>query len=222
MQHDGGRKGTDCVKSPPTLSRRSQRGLDWFVFFVADVQTGFGAFVAVYLTAEKWTQVDIGLVLTVGGLVGLAAQIPGGALIDAARSIRWAAATAIIAIGASAFALAAWPIFVVAIASRVAQAIASSILSPALAAISLALVGQEAIGERLGRNASFASVGTGLAAAGMGACGYYLSNQAVFFVAAAMVFPALIALFQISEREIDPSRAHGWAPSRTDSEILPG
>ena len=46
-------------------------GLDWFVFFVADVQTGFGPFVAVYLTTQKWTQVDIGLVLTVGGLVAL-------------------------------------------------------------------------------------------------------------------------------------------------------
>jgi hypothetical protein len=57
-----------------------------------------------------------------------------------------------------------------------------------MAAISLGLVGQDAIGERLGRNASFASVGTGLAAAGMGASGYYLSNQAVFFVAAVMVF----------------------------------
>jgi hypothetical protein len=59
------------VKREPSRgpSRRSLRGLDWFVFFVADVQTGFGPFVAVYLTAQKWTQVDIGLVLTVGGLV---------------------------------------------------------------------------------------------------------------------------------------------------------
>ncbi len=162
-------------------SRASQRGLDWFVFFVADVQTGFGAFVAVYLTAQKWTQVDIGLVLTIGSLVGLAGQIPGGALVDAARSTRKIAALALIAIGGSAFALAAWPIFVIVLASRIAQAGASCVLGPAMAAISLGLVGREAIGERLGRNASFASVGTGLAAVGMGACGYYLSNRAVFF-----------------------------------------
>jgi len=54
---------------PPGPTPRSLRGLDWFVFFVADVQTGFGPFVAVYLTAQKWTQVDIGLILSVGGLV---------------------------------------------------------------------------------------------------------------------------------------------------------
>jgi isocitrate lyase len=50
-------------------SRRSLRGLDWFVFFVADVQTGFGPFVSVYLTAQRWTQVDIGLVLSAAGFV---------------------------------------------------------------------------------------------------------------------------------------------------------
>jgi len=56
------------------------RGFDWFIFFVADVQTGFGPFVSVYLTAQKWTQVDIGLVLSAAGLVALAGQIPGAAL----------------------------------------------------------------------------------------------------------------------------------------------
>jgi MFS family permease len=199
-------------KHLPTPSRSSLRGLDWFVFFVADVQTGFGPFVAVYLTAQKWTQVDIGLVLTIGGLVSLAGQIPGGAIVDATRSMRMIAALAVIAIGASAFALAAWPIFVVVLGSRITQAGASCVLGPALAAISLGLVGRGAIGERLGRNASFASVGTGLAAVGMGMCGYYLSNQAVFFVAAAMVGPALIALFRIEPGEIDSTRAHGGAP----------
>ena len=77
-------------------------------FFLADVQTGFGAFVSVYLTTEKWTQTDIGLVLTVGAFVGLVGQIPGGAIVDAARSERWVAAVAVAAVGISAFALAVW------------------------------------------------------------------------------------------------------------------
>ena len=207
------------IDGRPRPSRASLRGLDWFVFFVADVQTGFGAFVAVYLTAEKWTQVDIGLILTIGGLVGLAAQIPGGAIVDAVRSTRWAAASAIVSIGVSALALAAWPIFVIVLASRIVQAVASCVLGPAMAAISLGLVGRNAISERLGRNASFASVGTGIAAVGMGACGYYLSNQAVFFVAAAMAAPALLALFQIRPAEIDAARAHGGRPRSRPSGI---
>src|ERR1700730_3327362 len=203
---DQGRLKRDGSPSP---SRASQRGLDGFVFFAADVQTGFGAFVAVYLTTQKWTQVDIGLILAIGSLVGLASHIPGGAIVDAARSTRRAAALAIIAIGASAFAIATWPIFAMVLASRLVHAIASTVLGPAIAAISLSLVGRDAIAQRLGRNASLASIGSGLAPPEWGACGYYLSSRAVFFVAAAMVAPALIALYRIRAHEIDPARAHG-------------
>src|SRR5437879_12367869 len=72
----------------PHCSRESQRGLDWFIFFLADVQTGFGPFIAVYLTTQKWTQVEIGFVLSIGGIIGLLGQMPGGAIADPARSRR--------------------------------------------------------------------------------------------------------------------------------------
>src|SRR5690242_21109420 len=63
---------------PPHPSPASLRGLDWFVFFVANVQTGFGPFISVYLTAMAWTQVEIGIVLSIGSLVSLLGQMPGG------------------------------------------------------------------------------------------------------------------------------------------------
>src|ERR1700676_1139558 len=94
-------------------SRQSLRGLDWFIFFVADVQTGFGPFIAVYLTTQKWTQIDIGLVLSAASFVSLIGQMPGGALVDAARSERFVAAVGVMAICASALAYAAHPAFAV-------------------------------------------------------------------------------------------------------------
>jgi MFS family permease len=201
------------AKSQPTRpSRRSVRGLDWFAFFVADIQTGFGPFIAVYLTTQKWTLADIGLVLTIGSLVGLIGQIPGGALVDAVRSVRRAAASAVIGVGVSALILALWPSFIIVVAARTLQAASSCVLGPAMAAISLGLVGHAAIGERLGRNARFASIGNGLSAAVMGAIGYLLSSAAVFFVAAALAIAALASLFQIRADEIDPETAHGGAP----------
>ena len=193
-------------------SRRSQRGLDWFTFFLADVQTGFGPFIAVYLTTQKWTQADIGLVLTVGGLVALAAQMPGGALVDAAHAERLVVGVAVAAIGISAFTLAVWPIFLAVMTAKVLHSLASCVLGPAIAAISLGLVGHNAIGERLGRNARFSSIGAGLAAAGMGACGYLISNQAVFFVTVALCIPTLVALSYIRSNEVDPVKAHGGIP----------
>ena len=179
---------------PLAPSRRSLRGLDWFIFFVADVQTGFGPFVSVYLTTQRWTQVDIGLVLSAAGFVSLIGQMPGGALVDAARSERFVAGIAIAAICVSALTYAALPIFPVVLAGSVLHALASCVLGPAMAAISLGLVGHAAIGERLGRNARFASVGNGLAAAAMGACGYLLSARAVFIVTVLLLVPALMAL----------------------------
>ena len=89
-------------EAPLAPSRRSLRGLDWFVFFVADVQTGFGPFVSVYLTAQRWTQFDIGLVLSAAGFVSLIGQMPGGALVDTARSERFVAGLAVVAICVSA------------------------------------------------------------------------------------------------------------------------
>jgi MFS family permease len=198
---------SDCTSPGP--SRRSLRGLDWFVFFVADVQTGFGPFVAVYLTAEKWTQVDIGLVLSAAGLVALVGQIPGGILLDAARSERFVAAIAVGLISVSALSYAIWPIFPVVLAAACLHAAASCVLGPAIAAISLGLVGPDAIGERLGRNARFASIGAGLTAGVMGGVGYLFSTSAVFLVTAALLIPTWIALSLIVPREIDPEHAHG-------------
>lgn len=176
---------------------RSRRGLDWLVFFVADIQTGFGPFVAIFLTSQKWTQVDIGLVLTITGLVGLVGQVPFGALVDATRAQRALATVMLVAIGLSALAFAIWPLFPVVVVARVVHAAASCILSLALASISLSLVGADRMSQRLGRNVAFASAGTGIAAASMGAVGYYLSSQAVFLLAGAITVPALYALLQI-------------------------
>lgn len=194
---------------PPAPSRSTLRGFDWFVFFVADVQTGFGPFVSSYLTAQKWTQVDIGLVQSVAGIVSLVGQVPGGALVDYARSERFVAGIAIAVVALSALGYAAWPILPVVMLAAVLHSAASCVLGPAIAAISLGLVGHTAIGERLGRNARFASVGNGVAAAAMGACAYFLSARAVFFVTAILLGPALVALRAMSAGEIDPERAHG-------------
>jgi MFS family permease len=194
-------------------SRGSLRGLDWFIFFLADVQTGFGPFVAVYLTTQKWTQIEIGSVLTIGSVVALLGQMPGGAIIDAAKSERLVAGLAIATIGCSALAYAVWPIFPVIAVAATLHAAASCVLGPAIAAISLGLVGPLAIGERLGRNARFASLGNGVAAALMGTCGYLLSSRSVFLVAFVLAIPTLLALVRIREREIDAARAHGSVPS---------
>ena len=182
-------------------SPRNPRALDLLNFFVADVQTGFGPFVAVYLTTHKWTQVQIGFVLTLGTMVALVSQIPAGALVDAVRNKRAAAGAALIFVIIAALLLAFQPTPLPVMVAQMLHAFASCILSPAIAAISLHLVGHMALGERLGRNARYASLGNGLAAAVMGATGAWLSSRAVFLLTAALCVPALLSLLAIGRGE---------------------
>src|SRR5262249_33480811 len=179
---------------PPHPSRTRLRGLDWVVFFVANVPTVFGPFINYYLTSAAWTQVDIGIVLSIGSAVSLAGQMPGGALVDAVRSERFVAAIAVAIIGASALIFAIWPFYVAVLGASVLHAAASCVLGPAMAAISLGLVGHAGLSERFGCNARFAVVGNLIAAGAMAACGQWISNRAVFFVTAVLMVPALIAL----------------------------
>lgn len=178
---------------------RSLRALDWLNFFLANVQTGFGPFIASYLTANKWTQGEIGVALSVGTATAMLSQVPAGALIDALRNKKAAGAAAIIAIAACALLLAASPTLLPVLAAELFHGFASCMLTPAIAAISFALVGHRALGDRLGRNARFASIGSAFAAAAMGAFGEYSSARAVFWLTAALTVPAIIALSMIED-----------------------
>lgn len=200
-------------------TEKSQRGLDWFAFFLADVQVGFGPFLSIYLTTEKWTNTDIGLVLSAGAILGLVGQVPGGALIDALRRDKLIATIAMIAIGISALWIGLSPQFLSVMLAQMLHVGASVIVGPALAAISLGLAGHALIGERLGRNARFAACGSIAAGVFMGLIGKTISSQAVFYVTAMMAIPAVIAVLSISSEEI--KRGHRCDVPREHYALLP-
>ena len=183
---------------------RSLRALDWLNFFIADFQTGFGPFIVVYLTSVGWSQEAIGGVLSLATITAMASQVPAGALVDAVRSKRAIAAAAVVAIAASALLIAGWPVFLPIVGAEALHAFASALLGPAIAAISLALVERSAFGERLGRNTRYAAVGNALAAALMGACGYYLSDRSVFILTALLAVAALGAIAAIRPIDLKP------------------
>ncbi|MBE9607433.1 MFS transporter [Acetobacteraceae bacterium H6797] len=184
--------------------RSSRRGLDWLNFFVADVQTGFGPFVAIYLAAQGWDDGRIGLALSVGAMTMVLGRVPAGVLADATRHKRLLALLALIAIAASALMLAVTPVFWPVIISQLLHGFASCVMVPVLAAISLALSGRGALSGRLGRNSVFAAVGNAVAAGLLGVVGTYVSLQAVFWMTAALTLPAIAALAMITQADIRP------------------
>ncbi|MFL4984309.1 MAG: MFS transporter [Xanthobacteraceae bacterium] len=185
------------------VSDRSRRGLDWTNFFMADVQVGFSSFLAFYLADLNWTKQDVGLALTVGGVAAVAAQIPGGALADAVRWKRGLIVIGVVMIAPSALVLALWPTFPLVFAAEILHGATAGLVAPAIAAISLGLAGRQAMSSRVGRNFRFAAAGNVLTAAAMGALGYYVSNSAIFIMAAILCIPTLLAVFEIQPNEID-------------------
>jgi MFS family permease len=170
------------------------RALDRLNLFVANIQTGFGPFIAIYLATQGWTQTAIGFAFSLGTLAAMASQMPAGALVDAMRHKGYAAAAglAVFTLSAVLFAVMPTPLFVY--IAEILHSFASCMLGPAVAAISLAVVGRRALGARLGRNARYASIGNALGAGLMGACGYYLSDRSIFFLTAMLTLPALLLL----------------------------
>jgi len=198
---------SDAIDLSP--SGTSLSGLDRINFFLAGMQAGFGPFVAVLLADEKWTQQNIGYVLSVGGLAGLLSQLPGGELLDISRSKRFLVALGAIVVAVSALVMALWPILPVVFTASVLQGLTGGILGPAVAAISLGLVGHTALAERLGRNQRFASAGALTVTGLMGAIGYFLSYRAIFFVSAALVLPLLLAITRVRSADIHFGRSCG-------------
>jgi len=208
------------------LPVESLRALDWLNFFLAALLVGFGPFIASSLSDRGWSPANIGLVLTVSGLAGLLTQVPAGELIDMAKSKRTLVGTGTAAVILALLIFGLRPDFPSVFAAAVIQGTTGSILGPSVAAISLGLVGNEALAQRLGRNQRFASIG-GLTAAGfVGIIGYLTSLGDIFLVTAALGFPVLLALARIRAADIHFAQSCGAAddhpthPQRVSRAVL--
>jgi MFS family permease len=193
----------------PSPSNASLSGLDGVNFFLAGILAGFGPYLAAYLADQKWTQENIGFVLTASGVAGLLSQLPGGELLDTVRSKRAVVVAGVVMVAVSAVIIAFQPSFPLVFAALMLQGITGGFLGPAIAAISLGLVGHAALPERLGRNQRFASTGNLVTAALMGLIGYFLSYQAIFLTVAALAIPLFVALAPIRAPDIHFGRACG-------------
>jgi MFS family permease len=193
----------------PSPSNASLSGLDGVNFFLAGILAGFGPYLAAYLADQKWTQENIGFVLTASGVAGLLSQLPGGELLDTVRSKRAVVVAGVVMVAVSAIIIAFQPSFPLVFAALMLQGITGGFLGPAIAAISLGLVGHAALPERLGRNQRFASTGNLVTAALMGLIGYFLSYQAIFLTVAALAIPLFVALAPIRAPDIHFGRACG-------------
>ena len=184
--------------------------LDAVNFLLADVRGALGPYLNVFLvTQQHWSQTELGLVTTVGGLLGLAAQTPIGAAINATRAKRGAVvlALAVLAVGAAVIFAAPffWPVLV----ANTLMAVVGDVFGPAVAALTLGLYVRTQLARRMGRNSAFDHAGNVAIAVAAGAVGYLVSQRAVFLMVPVFAALAAAAVLSIPRAAIDQDQARG-------------
>lgn len=191
-------------------SRFRPASLDALNFLLADVRGALGPYLNVFLvTRRHWSQSEVGLVTAVGGWLGLAVQTPVGAAIDATRMKRGAIVFALAVLAAGALCIYIAPRFWPVLVANTLIAMVGDVFGPAVAALTLGLVRQQALARRLGRNAAFDHAGNVAIAALAGAVGWIFSQRAVFLLVPVFAVLAAAATLSIPSAAIDERRARG-------------
>lgn len=193
--------------SDPRLVARS---LDALNFLLADVRGGLGPYLNVFLvTQQHWAQADIGVVTTLGGWVALALQTPIGAAIDQTRRKRGVVIVSVAALAVGGAVIWAIPTFWPVMIANLLTSIVGDVFGPAVAALTLGLVGKELLARRMGRNSAWDHAGNLAIAIVAGAIGKLFSRRAVFLLVPLFAILAGLAVLSIPAKAIDYHRARG-------------
>lgn len=196
--------------SDATLGKqRSLRAVEWLNFFLADVQTGLGPFLAAYLASSGWNPARVGYALTFGGLVSVAMQTPAGAAIDAVHRKRTLLATSLAVLVAGAFLLMGHLSSIRVYSAQFLIGSSGPFLGPTVAAITLGIVGAAAFDRQFGKNQAFNSAGNVFTALLIAYVSYKFGYRAIFVIAALFAIPAAVSLFFVDPTQIDYARARG-------------
>ena len=209
-------------QAPVKPSLRSRRGLDGINFLMADVRDGVGPYLSVYLKgAEHWNSGAIGLAMGASSVAAAICQIPAGLLVDRTRAKRLVIVASGLTVGLGCLLIVLFPRFASVIAAQVMLGAASAVIPPAIAALSLGLVGRQLFDGRISRNESFNHGGNLLAAVLAGTMGQYLGYHWIFYLVCIFAIASAETVALIRPREIDHEQARGGEDPKNALEPVP-
>jgi MFS family permease len=148
-------------------------------------------------------------VITLSAMAGLLAQMPAGALIDRTRNKRGVVVAAAVAVTLSCVALPFVQGFALVAATQSLAGVAGAVFPPALAAITLGVVGPRAFARRIGRNEGFNHAGNAAAAALAAGTTYLFGPVVVFWIMAGLALASIGAVLAIPASAIDDDAVRG-------------
>ncbi len=208
--------------SERSASARSLRGLDGINLLMADVRDGVGPYLSIYLKgARHWDAGAIGLAMGASSIAAALCQIPAGLLVDGTRAKRLLVAASGLTVGLGCLLIVVFPRFWTVIAAQALLGAASAVIPPAIAALSLGLVGRHLLDGRISRNESFNHAGNLVAAVLAGTLGKYLGYHWIFYLVCAFAVASAGIVSLINPKQIDHERARGGEDLAAKCEPLP-
>lgn len=213
----------DKVKQREGISPQSSRALDYVNFFLADVRDGIGPYLGIFLIASHhWDEAQVGIAMSAAGFAGVFAQTPMGWLVDKTKYKRIfvAVSSALIALACVAMTLrVTMPVIV---GAQIVVGAVAAFIGPAMAAITLGLVGHKKLDRRVGRNESINHAGNVFAALAAGLLGHFVGREYIFYLVAVMAIFSIWSILRIKENEIDHDLARGATDEKPEDDDKDG
>jgi MFS family permease len=189
-------------------ARKSLQALDWMNFCMADMQMAIGAFIAIYLTsARHWNPAQAGLVVAAQSIATMLAQPGIGALVDWSNHKKVISAIAAGLVAAGILLVPVVPSLFQQVLVQVLIGVSVAAFPPLIGAVSLGIVGNERLPQRIGRNEMFnhsGKVAMALLAGALAAC---FGQQWFFYTAFAFGIGTILASGFIHNGDINNQQA---------------
>lgn len=201
-----------ALKAPPRIAGdRTLFALAALNFFLADARDGLGPFLDAFLATHGWSPMTLGVIATVGGLIGLIATPLCGALVDGTAYKRALIAGPVVLVTAAALVTLLVPSVAIVWIGQIGAAVVGAVIGPALAGLTLGLVGEKLFSRQISRNefwnhgGNFASLFAVFVLVSM------FGQPGVIGLMVATAFGTLAAIAMVDPRRINHRVARGLA-----------
>lgn len=185
-------------------SKRSYAALNWLNFFAADVATGVGPFLAIYLAANRrWQPGAIGIAVSAMSFATVIAQAPAGVIIDRTRHKRALIGGATIVMGIMGIAIPFYPTLTFVTIAQIVMGVAGAFYGPTLIALAGCLVAPKDFDRTIGHNQTYNHAGNVAAAVLIGVAGRYTNNEGVFYCLFVLAIGCCICVRSIRMRDVN-------------------
>ncbi|GGH08940.1 MFS transporter [Mucilaginibacter phyllosphaerae] len=195
-------------KTPTNTKKHSLNCLNWLNFSAADVATGLGPFLAVYLASNlHWNPSQIGVAIGAMSFATVIAQSPAGWLCDVSKKKRLGIVVVSITIGIAGFCMLFFPNFYAVIICQIAIGVAAAFFAPVLIALAMGIAGRNNFDNTISKNQTFNHAGNVVSAILIGVLGKLTHNAGIFYGLALFCLMSIIFSLSIKEEDINHEAA---------------